>query len=129
MFTVAQIKEAHSKVKTGSDFPSFIQEIKKLGVTFYTTYVTDSHTDYHGIDNFTVSSSPKYNALTISQHSDIIQFKTDLKSHQLGETDYYKFCIHCAQSGIEKWSVCMEKMTCTYYDKSGTAVLTEFIPS
>ena len=40
MFTVEQIKVAHSKVKSGADFPAYIQDIKKLGVTFYETFVT-----------------------------------------------------------------------------------------
>lgn len=34
MFTVEQIKTAHSKVKSGADFPAYIQDIKKLGVTY-----------------------------------------------------------------------------------------------
>ena len=43
MFTVVQIKKAHSKVISGADFPSYIQEIRKLGVTHYEAYVTDGH--------------------------------------------------------------------------------------
>jgi hypothetical protein len=35
MFTVEQIKASHSKVKSGADFPSYIEEIKVLGVTHY----------------------------------------------------------------------------------------------
>ena len=30
MFTLEQIKQAHSQVESGADFPSYIQEIKKL---------------------------------------------------------------------------------------------------
>lgn len=33
MFTIEQIKTAHSQVKSGADFPAYIQEIKKLGDT------------------------------------------------------------------------------------------------
>ena len=32
MFTIQQIKEAHSKVKSGSDFPKYVQDIIALGV-------------------------------------------------------------------------------------------------
>lgn len=53
MFTVEQIKAAHSKVKSGADFPSYIREIKALGVTHYEAYVTDGHIDYHGSQNYT----------------------------------------------------------------------------
>ena len=49
MFTAEQIKAAHSKVKSGADFPSYIQEIKALGVTHYEAYVTDGHIDYHRV--------------------------------------------------------------------------------
>jgi Protein of unknown function (DUF1398) len=35
MFKVEQIKAAHGKVKSGADFPSYIREIKVLGVTSY----------------------------------------------------------------------------------------------
>ena len=45
MFTVEQIKAAHSKVKSGADFPKYIRDIKLLGVTAYETWVVDSHTE------------------------------------------------------------------------------------
>lgn len=128
MFTVEQIKAAHSKVKSGADFPAYIQDIKKLGVTFYETFVTDGHTDYYGANDYKTSSVAKYDALTIAQVSNIEQFKTDIKAHQQGKTDYPTFCNDCAKSGIEKWAVCMDKMTCTYYDKAGNEILVEQIP-
>ena len=52
MFTVEQIKAAHSKVKSGADFPAYIKEIKTLGVTHYEAYVTDGHINYHGANNY-----------------------------------------------------------------------------
>lgn len=35
MFTAADVIGAHSKVKSGADFPKYIQEIKALGVKNY----------------------------------------------------------------------------------------------
>jgi uncharacterized protein YbcV (DUF1398 family) len=128
MFTVEQIKAAHSKVKSGADFSAYIQDIKKMGVIFYETFVADGHTDYYGANYYKTSSVAKYDTLTIAQVSNIEQFKTDIKAHQQGKTDYPIFCNDCAKSGIEKWAVCMDKMTCTYYDKEGNEILTEQIP-
>ncbi|MFP5039405.1 DUF1398 domain-containing protein [Parasediminibacterium sp. JCM 36343] len=128
MFTLEQIKAAHSKVKSGADFPAYIQDIKKFGVTFYETFVTDGHTDYYGANDYKTSSPAKYEALTIEETSNAAAFKADLKAHQQGKTDYPSFCSDCAKSGIEKWAVCIEKMTCTYYDKAGNEVLVEIIP-
>ncbi len=128
MFTLEQIKAAHSKVKSGADFPAYIREIKKLGVTYYETYVSDGHTDYYGANNFKTSAPAKYDKLTIAESSNTKQFKIDLKEHQQGRTDFLTFIGSCATLGIEKWAVSMDKMTCTYYDKINKELLLEQIP-
>lgn len=48
MFTTQQIEQAHEKVKSGADFPKYIQEIKGFGVQSFITFVKDSHTEYFG---------------------------------------------------------------------------------
>ena len=128
MFTAEQIKVAHSKVKSGADFPAYIKEIKALGVTHYETYVTDGHIDFYGANNYTVKVPAKYEPLVIAETCDSKQFKSDLKAHQQGKTNYPTFCEDSAKSGIEKWIVSMDEMTCTYYDKAGNNILVELIP-
>ena len=85
MFTVDQIKAAHSKVKSGAD-------------------------------------------LAIADQTNIEKFKSELIAHQQGKTDYLTFIKMCAETGIEKWKIRMDKMTCTYYDKAGREILEEKIP-
>lgn len=128
MFTAEQIKSAHSKVKSGADFPKYIQEIKVLGVIDYETYVVDGHVIYHGTHDYSVKAPAKYETLVIADTCNIEQFKTDLKEHQSGKTDYPTFCSDAAESGIEKWVVSMDTMTCTYFDKAGNMILVEEIP-
>lgn len=127
MFTIQQIHEAHSKVKSGADFPKYIQEIIALGVTSFETFVFDNHTDYYGKDNYFTSSQGFSGTLPIANRSDVEQFKLDLKSHQQGKTDYMNFLKDCAKSGVEKWIVVMDKMTCSYYDINGNEMLVEKI--
>jgi uncharacterized protein YbcV (DUF1398 family) len=128
MFTVAQIKSAHSKVKSGADFPKYTQEIKSLGVVAFETWVKDSHTEYFGANDYRTSSLPMYEEKQIANSSDKAKFEYYLKIHQQGKTDYLTFCGNCAETGIEKWFVSLEKMTCTYYDKAGKEILVEQIP-
>nr|WP_294859526.1 DUF1398 family protein [uncultured Fluviicola sp.] len=128
MFTIEQITSAHSKVRSGADFPGYIKEIRTLGVTCYETFVADGHTDYQGSDDSFISSGSKYHNLKISDESDAEQFKQDLKAHQQGKTDYPTFCSDCAKSGVEKWIVLIDSMTCSYYDKHGNELLVEQIP-
>jgi uncharacterized protein YbcV (DUF1398 family) len=128
MFTIDQIKEVHSKVKSGADFPSYAQDLIKLGVERYENFVSDGHTLYHGSNGFNTLSGPKYSILNIAGQSNRTQFQQDLKAHQQGKTDYPAFCLDCAKNGIEKWVVNMSKMTCTYFDKAGSEILVEEIP-
>ncbi len=128
MFSIEQIKELHQKVKSGADFPKYIQDIKKLGVISYENWVKDGHTEYFDENNFSTKSKSKYNDLIISKNTNKENFITLLKSHQLGKTDYFTFCKDCAEMGIEKWVVRLDEMTCIYYDKNGNEILVEEIP-
>ncbi|MDQ1160125.1 uncharacterized protein YbcV (DUF1398 family) [Chryseobacterium sp. SORGH_AS 447] len=128
MFTVEQIETAHAKVKSGADFPDYIEEIKQLGVQSFETWVKDSHTEYFGENGFRTKSQPRYAELTVADETDQDTFIRQLKSHQKGETDYMKFCEDCAATGVEKWIVDLNAYTCMYYDKAGNEILTEEIP-
>ncbi len=129
MFSADQIKTAHSKVKSGADFPNFIKEIKSLGVTHYEAFVQDGHIDYHGANNYTASVPEKYESLQIANITNLSALKIGLIDHQQGKTDYLTFIKMCAKCGIEKWEISIDKMTCTYYDKAGNEILVEQIPS
>lgn len=128
-FTIEKIKEAHSKVKSGADFPKYIQELIGFGVTKYETYVSDGHTVYFGTDDFKIQTDSNFSTIAIVDSSDKNQFAKDLKNHQQGNTDFPTFRQDSANSGVEKWAVDTIKMTCTYYDKLGNVMLEESIPT
>ncbi len=127
MFILDQIEAAHSKVKSGADFPEYIKELKQFGVTSYETFVSDGHTDYFGTKGYKVIAPAKHE-LTIAETSKREQFKGALKLHQQGEMDFPTFVKMCAIFGVEKWQVCMDMMICAYFDKEGTEILVEQIP-
>lgn len=129
MFTIDQLQEANSKVQSGADFPAYVQDLIKLGVISYETYVKDGHTSFSGNNNFILHSDEKYPTITVSDKSDAEKFKSNLKMHQQGLTHYLSFCKHAAESGVEKWIVDTRELTCSYFDKKGNKVLVESIPS
>ena len=81
MFTIEQIEAAHSKVKSGADFPKYIQAIKQLGVNAFETWVVDSHTEYFGKDGYQTKSQPMYEKLDVADKSDKNKFSNYLKIH------------------------------------------------
>ncbi|MCL7986445.1 DUF1398 domain-containing protein [Sphingobacterium sp. lm-10] len=128
MFTVAQLQTAHSKVKSGADFSTYVSEIKALGVTHYEAYVNNGHILFFGENDHMAKVPEKYEPLTIAPVVHSEEFKAQLVAHQQGKTDYLTFISMCAETGIEKWIVDIEKMTCTYFDTKKNEILTEQIP-
>jgi len=129
MFTINELKTVHSKVKSGADYPAYVREIIKMGVTGYETYVEDGNTIYFGVNNYRIASGPKYDALVVNGKSDREAFKKDLKAHQESKTNFPRFCFDAAQSGVEKWVVNITAMTCTYFDKNEQILVVESIPA
>ncbi len=129
MFTIEQIQTIHSKVKSGADFPRYIQELIQLGIRNYTIYVDNGRTVYSGKNNFTISSEAQYPLLEVGLEGDKQKLEHILKIHQQGLTDYPTFCRQAAEAGVEKWTVDMEQMTCAYYDKQGNMLVIENIPN
>jgi uncharacterized protein YbcV (DUF1398 family) len=128
MFTIEQIKTAHSKVKSGADFPAYIQEMKSLGVTAYEHFVSDGHIQYYGAGEFKIAADAKWPALEVLETGSAEKLKYALSIHQQGQTDYPTFCKQSAEAGVEKWLVDITKMRCTYYDKIENEMLVEAIP-
>ncbi|MDR6843416.1 DUF1398 family protein [Flavobacterium granuli] len=127
MFTIEQIKEAHSKVKSGADFPNYIQDLIILGVKGYDTFVNDGKVQYYGVNNYSVASDEKYDEIKIATSANKERFIEFLVMHQDGQTDYLTFCNHAGQCGIARWRVDIIEMTCTYFDQSGATILIEKI--
>ncbi len=129
MFTLEQIKEAHAKVKTGADFPAYIKELIKLGVSRYDTYVIDGHTLYISMDGDRLESPAVYSGLRIAEKADLDTFRVCLKAHQAGQTDYVTFCQEAAKAGVQKWVTNTQEKTCVYFDQEGNSILVETIPA
>lgn len=128
MFTIEQIEAAHANVKSGVDFPAYVQVLVRLGVESYDNYVIDGHAVYFGKNGFSIYSESKYSALRIASAGNPKQLARTLKIHQQGLTDYPTFCRQAAEAGVEKWTVDMQKMTCAYYDSLGQLLVVEDIP-
>ncbi len=127
MFTIQQIKAAHAKVKSGADFPAYVQAIKQLGLIHYDFMVKDGSTAYHGA-NFRLTSDPSYPDKTVATAASASAVRQIIAEHQQGKTDFLTFCSLVAAAGVEKWVVDTRAMRCSYYDLSGNSMVDEPIP-
>lgn len=129
MFTLQQMKAAHARVKSGTDFPAYVQEIKKLGLLHYDYLVKNGQTTYHGANGFRISSDPIYAEKAISVKASPIAVQQIIAAHQQGKTNFLTFCQQVADAGVEKWVVDTHAMLCTYFDVNGNSMVAEPIPA
>lgn len=127
-FSAEDLISAHNKVKTGADFPKYVQDLSRMGVTVYESYVRDGSMVFYGTANYKVIFPGKYDNTTIATQVQKEQFHIELRAHQMGLTDYNHFLKICAAIGIERWAVAVLERTCTYYDCRGEIILKERIP-
>lgn len=128
MFTIDQVHRAFSKVKSGADFPRFVEDLKGLGVTHYDNFVSNGSTRYYGSNGFVLDAEPKYPKILVNEKGSSEQLKHVISVHQQGQTDYPTFCVQAADAGVEKWTTHMVEMTVTYWDKKGERLIVEPIP-
>jgi uncharacterized protein YbcV (DUF1398 family) len=128
MFTLQQMKIAHAKVKSGADFPGYVQEIKKLGVSRYEFRVRDGQTVFYGSHDFQIDGEPTYPEKIIEKQPAVGHLRQIIAETQRGKSDFLAFCNGAATAGVEKWVVDTEKMLCNYYDLSGNNMVAEPIP-
>jgi uncharacterized protein YbcV (DUF1398 family) len=128
MFILAQIKQAHDKVQTATDFENYIQELIELGIKGYDTLVLDGRVVYYGDTNHEVSTDKEYDELFIVPTVNKERFIEYLVHHESGQSDYYTFCQQAAQCGIAKWRIDIIEMTCTYLTTQDDPIVIEKIP-
>ncbi len=128
MFTLQQIRTAHAKSKTGADFPAYIQALKRLGLTGYSFFVADGSAIYYGKDGYEVRGEPVFAQQPIASPADAEALLRTIRIHQQGGSNFQTFCRLAAEMGVEKWTIDMHAMTCTYYDLAGNNMLVEPIP-
>ncbi|UJR10913.1 hypothetical protein I4U23_015099 [Adineta vaga] len=128
MFTLKQIEEAHSNVKTGHDYPRYVQNLKKLGMTRYEHFLKSGITVYYGTNDYKIGSSPTHEPIDISPNASPTGLKEIISKHQQGQTDFPTFSLQAAENGTDRWIVNLEAMVCTYYDQQGNEMYAEPIP-
>jgi uncharacterized protein YbcV (DUF1398 family) len=129
MFTLDQIHEAHAKVKSGADFPRYVQDLIALGVRRYEHFVADGRIEYHGEDGFSLSSKSMWSDIAVADTSSVADLRQAITIHQQGQTDYITFCKQSGEAGVRVWVVDMVDMTCIYYNTAGEEMVSEVIPA
>ena len=128
MFTLEQIATTHAKVKTGADFPRYVQDLKTLGMAHYDFFVADGHSEYFATSGEQLDAPAKYAPLSIAHIADADALRHTISIHQQGQTDFMTFCQQAADAGVQYWRTDVVNLQCIYVDGAGNEMLVEPIP-
>ncbi len=127
MFTIEQINGVHDRLGSAKAFAEYVRALKALGVERYDSFLADGHSEYFGQGGHMAVSPPVHEVFVVAETGECATFLDHLARHERRETTYLEMSRGLAQSGIEKWTVDMARMTMTFYDKAGREMLVEQI--
>jgi uncharacterized protein YbcV (DUF1398 family) len=127
MFTIEQINGIHDRLGSAKTFAEYVLALKAIGVERYDSYLADGHSEYFGQGGYRIVSPPEHEVLFVAETGQRETFLEHMGRHERRETTYLDMSRGLAESGIEKWSVDMGRMTMTFYDKAGREMLVEQI--
>jgi len=126
-FSLESIKQAQ-KLYTGPDFPKLVREYKIMGIVTNVYNIETGLVIYTNKQQDVIEDSGVKVDIGIPQNSNYEEAMLGIKRNQKGESDFIAFCREVAKSGIYKWIVDLESMTCNYYDKQEKMIISEVIP-
>ena len=85
-------------VKSGAYFPAYVQELNKVGVKKYDTYVSEGHTLFNEGNNYQLKTLPACTASNVTDTDNVARITHYLKIQKQGETDYTTFCNYVSSS-------------------------------
>jgi uncharacterized protein YbcV (DUF1398 family) len=127
VFTIEHINDLHARLGSAKTLAEYVRALKALGVERYDSYLADGHSEYFGQGGYRVVSPAVHEVLPVAETGEREMFLQHLRRHERRETTYLEMSRGLAQSGIEKWTVDTGRMTMTFYDKAGSAMLVERI--
>jgi uncharacterized protein YbcV (DUF1398 family) len=127
MFTVQQVDEIHERLGSASTLRAYLEALREIGVVASDSYLTDGHTVHRGVDGYEVSTAPAHEVFEIAATSDKQALVEQLRQHETGATSYVEMSRGLAAAGVEKWTFDTASLTITYYDRAGTALLSEAV--
>lgn len=127
MFTLEQVDDIHDRLGAASTLAAYLEGLRGIGVTTSDSYLTDGHTTYYGHDGQRISTPPAHEVLPVAPTGDRSALLHGLELHAEGTISYVEMSRALADAGVEKWTFDTRALTITYYDRTGSPLLSEQI--
>ena len=127
MFTLEQITDIHDRLGDRQTLGSYLSALRDIGVATYDSYITDGHSEYFGANGQRLVGPAFHDTFVISDSCDKEQFLQYMRQVEQGGIGYEEMSRALADNGVEKWTFDTEKLTITYLDKAGNALLSEIV--
>ena len=128
MFTLEAIAAIHDKFGNADTLPQYLRALNEIGVEKFDSFICDGHSEYFGVNGFTVVSPPVHPFYAVAATSNRDAFLVHLELHKEQKTSYLEMSQGLADSGVIKWTFDTQNMNLTYFDNAGIEIHSETIP-
>jgi uncharacterized protein YbcV (DUF1398 family) len=125
MFTLKEIDNIHKRFGKQASGAEYLRALHSIGVIKQDSFIADGHSEYYNSEDQGLVGPPTHEGLKIANTTNEKSFNEHLENHTQGRINYLQMTKGLADSGIEKWTFNTVKMTITYIDSQGMAVLVE----
>ena len=125
MFTLEQITDIHDRLGNRETLGGYLRALGVIGVEAYDSYITDGHSEYFGADGQKLVGPAFHEMFAIAETCDKEQLLPYMQQVERGGIGYVEMSKALADNGVEKWRFDTERLTITYFSKSGDVLLAE----
>lgn len=127
MPTLDQIQKIHDELGHKNTVGSYLRALNSIGVTNYSSYISDGHSEYYCTDGELLVSDAVHEVFAVADKADKKQFLVIKDSAEQGKIGYIEMSKGFAESGIERWLFDTKALTISYLDKAGNTIHKESV--
>jgi uncharacterized protein YbcV (DUF1398 family) len=124
---LVEIDGIHDRLGSASTLVAYLGALREIGVVSSDSFLADGHTTYYGDGGYQVSTGAAHEVFAVAAVGDREVVVEQLRLHELGVTSYVEMSRALAAAGVEKWTFDTHRLTITYYDAAGLALLSEAV--
>ena len=125
MVTLADLDVVHERLGKADTLDAYCRALADLGVIGYDSYVIDGRTEFHLDAGDDLVTPAHHDLVDMASEPDHAAVRSTLARAEAGELGYVEMSILLGAAGLERWSVDTQRLTMTYTDVLGEAVLVE----
>lgn len=119
------LRDYFERVRSTSDFLSFLTELRSNNISYYIYFVSTGNVKFVTTTDAFVSMKSDQTILRVNSETCASKVRLAARRHFTGVTTYDQYCRELARAGVFKWVVDLNDNTRQYWSQNNTILHVE----